>query len=145
MQNSTKDEITNELNALLSSSTTKEIPSNNTLDNIEGENSVANDFVTGGFIVNYRKYNGLRSAKGNVTYNTYDVLTSQTSGGFESESVNEHFINVYTPVQLAVPEITTISNTSANHTNTSSSTAILADDATSVSYTHLTLPTTSRV
>ena len=130
VQNSTKDEITNELNALLSSSTTKEIPSNNTLDNIEGENSVANDFVTGGFIVNYRKYNGLRSAKGNVTYNTYDVLTSQTSGGFESESVNEHFINVYTPVQLAVPEITTISNTSANHTNTSSSTAILADDAT---------------
>lgn len=130
VQNGTKDEITNELNALLSSSTTKEIPSNNTLDNIEGENSVANDFVTGGFIVNYRKYNGLRSAKGNVTYNTYDVLTAQTFGGFESESVNEHFINVYTPVQLAIPEITTISNTSANHTNTSSSTAILADDAT---------------
>ena len=130
VQNSTKDEITNELNALLSSSTTKEIPSNNTIDNIEAENSVANDFVTGGFIVNYRKYNGLRSAKGNVTYNTYDVLTAQTSGGFESESVNEHFINVYTPVQLAMPEITTISNTSANHSNTSSSTAILADDAT---------------
>lgn len=129
VQNGTKDEITNELNALLASSTTKEIPSNNTIDNMDAEDSASSDFVTGGFIVNYRKYNGLRSAKGNVTYNTYDVLTSQTSAGFESESVNEHFINVYTPVQLAVPEITTTSETSANHSNTSSSTAILADDA----------------
>lgn len=126
----TKNEITSELNTLLANSDTIEIPGNNPIDYITGEDSGEENFVSDGFIVDYKKYNGLRSAKGNVTYTTYDVLSAQTSGGFEKESQNEHFVNVYTPIQMAMPEITTTSASTINHSNTSSSTVILADDAT---------------
>lgn len=129
VKDDTKSNITSELNDLLANSTTTEIPSNNSLDTLDGEASDASDFVSDGYIVEYTKYNGLRSAKGNVKYNTYNVLTSQTSGGFEKESSNEHFVNVYTPIQLAMPEVTTTSEATINHSNTSSSTVILADDA----------------
>ena len=130
VQDSTKDQITSELNTLLANSKTQEIPSNNSLDVIISDDAVASDYITSGFNVNYKKYNGLRSAKGNVTYTTYDVINSQTSGGFEVESVNEHFINVYTPIQIAMPEVTATNQTTVNHTNTTSSSVILADDAT---------------
>lgn len=125
-----KTEITNELNTLLANSNTIEIPGNNPIDYITAEDSGQTDFVSDGFIVDYKKYNGLRSAKGNVTYTAYDVMTTQTSGGFEHESTNEHFVNVYTPIQMAMPEVTTTSASTINHSNTSSSTVILADDAT---------------
>ena len=129
IRNTTKDEITYDLNQLLANSKTTEIPSNNNLDIISGEQASASDYLTDGFLVSYTKYNGLRSAKGNVTYATYDVLTGATSSGFEHESINEHFINVYTPIQLATPEVTVTSGATVNHSNTSSSTVILADDA----------------
>ncbi|MBO5477082.1 MAG: hypothetical protein J6A15_04955 [Clostridia bacterium] len=124
-----KTEITNELNNLLATSTTTEIPGNNAIDFVTSEKSAESDFVSDGFIVDYKKYNGLRSAKGTVVYTTYNVLSGQSFGGMEKVSQNEHFINVYTPIQMAMPEITTTSASTINHSNTSSSTVILADDA----------------
>ena len=129
VKDETKQEITNELNSLLASSKTNKIPTNSSLNMSNIENSSSSDFVTNGFMVNYRKYNGLRSAKGNVTYTSYDVMSGATSQGFERESTNEHFINVYTPIQLALPEVTTTSAQAINHSNTSASTVILADDS----------------
>lgn len=130
VKSNTKNEITTELNNLLSTSETIEIPGNNAIDFVVGENSGQESFVSDGFIVDYTKYNGLRSAKGNVIYNEYDVLSGQVIGNWDTPSKNEHFINVYTPVQMAMPEITATSASTVNHSNVSASTVILADDST---------------
>ena len=130
IKNSMQDEVTNELNTLLLNSVTDDIPGNNEIDRAIAENAGPSDYEAGRFIVNYSRYNGLRSAKGNVTYTTYDVINGVNTDSFERESVNEHFINVYTPVQLAMPEVSATNAASVNHSVTSSSTAILSDDAT---------------
>lgn len=130
VENNTKTEITNELNTLLSESKTTEIPSNNAIDVVSAEQASADDFTATGFVVNYEQYNGLRSAKGSVVYNEYNVLSNNTTGHTKTEeSVNEHFINVYTPIQLAVPEVTVTNASSVNHSNTTSTSVILSDDA----------------
>lgn len=130
VEESTKIEITNELNTLLLNSKTNEIPSNNAIDIISADQASAEDYTATGFVVDYSQYNGLRSAKGSVIYNEYNVLNNSLTGGSKTvNSVNEHFINVYTPIQLAVPEVTVTNASSVNHSNTSSTSIILSDDA----------------
>lgn len=130
VRNDAKNEITTELSNLLATSETIEIPGNNAIDYVVGEKSGQESFLSDGFIVDYTKYNGLRSAKGNVVYSEYDVLNGQFGGRWEPTSRNEHYINVYTPVQMAMPEITATSESTVNHSNVSASTVILADDST---------------
>ncbi len=130
VKNETKNSITAELNSLLANSKTDKIPGNNYLDNLSPEKSGNTDFLDLGINVEDSKYNGLRSAKGNVVYTTYNVITGDTTGGFESQSKNEHYINVYTPVQLEMPEVEVNSPSTIDHSITNNSTIILSDEST---------------
>ncbi len=98
---------------------------------ITGNNLVASDFTESTYAVTFTGYNGLRSAKGALTYKTYDVMSgSYTGDEINKESTNEHFINLYTPIKLETPEVVITSEQEINHSNTSSSTVIMGDDAT---------------
>lgn len=105
------------------------IPGKGNIDKTNGEEAGASDFLAN-IIIQSNVLNGLRSAKGNVVYEEYDVLNKATGGRREYESTNEHFINVYTPVKLNDPQVTTTSNATIDHSVINSSTVILADDAT---------------
>ena len=127
-----KAQLTDELNYLVNNFNNKEnnkFPGRNEIDQSNGDDSSSKDFDAD-LVVKARTYNGLRSAKGNVVYREYNVLDGNYGASIEYESKNDHFINVYTPVFLEKPQITTSSNTSIDHTSLNSSTVILADDAT---------------
>ena len=113
---------------------TKEVQNYNTKQNqqlILGEMLNASDFTESQFVVSDTGYNGLRSAKGALTYRSYNVLThSYENGSVEKPSKNEHYINLYTPIRLETPEVVITSEQEINHSNTSSSTIIMGDDAT---------------
>ncbi len=126
-----KDSITDILNGLVSNYNDKEttvIPGKNDIDKTDGDDAGADDFLAN-IIIQSNVLNGLRSAKGNVVYQEYNVLSGEYGGTREYESTNEHYINVYTPVKLNDPQITTTSNSTIDHSVVNSSTVILADDA----------------
>ncbi len=99
-------------------------------DLITGATLAQSDFPTSGWNVTFTAYNGLRSAKGTLTYETYNVLTGQVIGTVDKQSTNDHFINVYTPIKLDVPEVVITSESDIDHSTTSASTIIMSDDAT---------------
>ena len=126
-----KDSITDILNGLVSNYNDKKttvIPGKNDIDKTDGDDAGADDFLAN-IIIQSNVLNGLRSAKGNVIYQEYNVLNGEYGGTKEYESTNEHYINVYTPVKLNDPQITTTSNSTIDHSVVNSSTVILADDA----------------
>lgn len=126
-----KDSMTDILNGLVSNYNDKKttvIPGKNDIDKTDGDDAGADDFLAN-IIIQSNVLNGLRSAKGNVIYQEYNVLNGEYGGTKEYESINEHYINVYTPVKLNDPQITTTSNSTIDHSVVNSSTVILADDA----------------
>ncbi len=127
-----KDQITAELNNLVSSYNdrhTTVLPGKGDIDKTNGEETVQEDF-NAGIVISSDALNGLRSAKGNVVYQEYNVLNGSYGATREYESTNDHYINVYTPVKLNDPQVTTTSNSSIDHSAVNSSTVILNDDAT---------------
>lgn len=127
-----KNKITDELNYLVNNFNDKEsnkFPGRNEIDQSNGDGSSSDDF-NAEITIKSNTLNGLRSAKGNVVYKEYNVLDGSYGASIEYESKNDHFINVYTPVFIEKPQITTSSNTAIDHTSLNTSTVILADDAT---------------
>ena len=60
----------------------------------------------------------------------YDVLAGRYSGErIVKNSTNEHFINLYTPIKMDIPEVVITSEQDINHSNTSATTVIMGDDA----------------
>ena len=114
-------------------SATNEVENYNTKQNqklIFGDNLVASDFEERNYAVTFTGYNGLRSAKGNLVYQQYDVLAGRYSGErIVKNSTNEHFINLYTPIKMDIPEVVITSEQDINHSNTSATTVIMGDDA----------------
>lgn len=114
-------------------SATNEVENYNTKQNqklILGDNLVASDFEERNYAVTFTGYNGLRSAKGNLVYQQYDVLAGMYSGErIVKNSTNEHFINLYTPIKMDIPEVVITSEQDINHSNTSATTVIMGDDA----------------
>ena len=114
-------------------SPTKEVENYNTKQNqklIFGDNLVASNFTESNYAVNFNGYNGLRSAKGTLTYVPYDVMSrNDLQGTINKESTNEHLINLYTPIKLDIPEVVITSEQEINHSNTSATTIIMGDDA----------------
>ena len=114
-------------------SATNEVENYNTKQNqklIFGDNLVASDFEESNYAVTFTGYNGLRSAKGNLVYQQYDVLAGRYSGErIVKNSTNEHFINLYTPIKMDIPEVVITSEQDINHSNTSATTVIMGDDA----------------
>ena len=104
-------------------------PGRGELDEIVGYNTNQSDYDAN-IVIKGDALNGLRSAKGRVYYQEYNVLTGQTGGEVSFVSVNDHYINIYTPVKLNQPQVTVTGNASIDHSTVNSSTVILADDAT---------------
>lgn len=127
-----KENITNDLNSLVSNFNNANktvLPGRGDIDKTDGEKAGPGNYSSG-IIIQSDVLNGLRSAKGNVVYQEYNVLNGSYGNRREYESTNDHYINVYTPVKLNDPQVTTTSNASIDHTTINSSTVILADDAT---------------
>lgn len=127
-----KDGITNILNDLVNNYNSKNstvIPGKGDIDKSSGEEAGESDFLAN-IITQSDVLNGLRSAKGNVVYREYNVLDGSYGATREYESTNEHYINIYTPIKLNDPQVTTTSNATIDHSTINSSTVILADDAT---------------
>lgn len=127
-----KEGITSDLYNLVdnyNNKNTTTIPGRGDIDKTDGDEAGPNDFLAT-IIIKQDVLNGLRSAKGNVVYKEYNVLNGNSGGTREYESTNDHYINVYTPVKLNDPQVTTTSNSSIDHSIVNSSTVILADDAT---------------
>lgn len=70
-----------------------------------GENSVPSEFDTS-IYVSSEKINGLRYMMGEAVYNTYNVLDGSETYAFSKDTNNKHFVDVYTPVVLNTPTIT---------------------------------------
>lgn len=70
-----------------------------------GESSVANEFDTS-LYVSREKINGLRYVMGEAVYNTYNVLDRSESYAFSLDTNNKHFVDIYTPIVLNTPTIT---------------------------------------
>ncbi len=122
------NEIKNIVSDYYNSNDDIKFPGKNDIDNVYGENATAWDYAAS-FTIKANTLNGLRSAKGDVVYQEYDVLNDYAGGTIEFESKNEHYINVFTPVFLDKPIVTLTSNTSINHTSINSSSVILEDGA----------------
>ena len=127
-----KDQITQILNNLVSEYNDKHttvLPGKGDIDKSDGDDTSQSDF-NAGIVISSDALNGLRSAKGNVVYQEYDVLNGTYGATREYESTNDHYINVYTPVKINDPQVITTSNSTIDHSTVNSSTVILADDAT---------------
>lgn len=127
------DYVTDYLNDMVNNynnSLSTAIPGKGELDSPAGENTTKADYIAN-IITKDEAYNGYRSAKGRVYYTEYNVLEGRYEGNQKSYvSVNDHYINIYTPINMNMPEVTVTGNASIDHSVINSSTVILADDAT---------------
>lgn len=128
-QDGIKNSLINMVNNYNSSNSTF-LPGRGDLDSIAGP-TTNKSYFDSNIVTKNNAINGLRSAKGKVYYTEYDVLGNQDKPGEVAyTSVNDHYINIFTPVKLNQPQVTVTGNASIDHSVINSSTVILADDAT---------------
>lgn len=81
------------------------MPTDSNIEVSIGESSIANEFDTS-LYVSKEKVNGLRYVMGEAVYNTYNVLDRSESYAFSLDTNNKHFVDIYTPIVLDTPTIT---------------------------------------
>lgn len=120
------DSIYSELENKIKKEFVGTMPTNSDIEVLFGANSIPSEFDTN-IQVSQDKINGLRYVKGDAVYNTYNVLDKTEEYAFHKEARNNHFINVYTPVVLSTP---TVTSDVTDHTESEGNTAVINPGAT---------------
>lgn len=122
------DSIKSELDHKMAESYLDFMPTDQDIEALLGEDSNYSFFDTSLYVPTNR-LNGVRAVKGEASYHVYNVLNqSETeAGGFRKETKNKHLVNIYTPINLTTPIVT--SNV-ANHTTNSNASAAIEKGST---------------